>query len=40
VVVRLGFSGGTDPGVEPLVAGLLRVLASEQTSAGADSDRN
>jgi len=27
VVVRLGFSGGPDRGIEPLVAGLIRVLS-------------
>lgn len=39
VVVRLGFSGGPDRGIEPLVAGLIGVLASERTPVSDDPDQ-
>jgi hypothetical protein len=29
VVVRLGFSGGPNRGIEPLVAGLIEVLLTD-----------
>jgi CubicO group peptidase (beta-lactamase class C family) len=37
VVVRLGFSGGPDRGIEPLVAGLIRVLGAVRNDVPADS---
>jgi len=39
VVVRLGFSGGPDRGIEPLVTGLIRVLSANQSPDSFDPDR-
>jgi len=39
VVVRLGFSGGPDRGIEPLVAGLIRVLSASQSPDSFYPDR-
>ena len=39
VVVRLGFSGGPDRGIEALVAGLIRTLPTIQSTGGSDTDQ-
>jgi hypothetical protein len=39
VVVRLGFSGGPDRGIEALVAGLIGALPTLQSTGGSDTDQ-
>jgi len=39
VVVRLGFSGGPDRGIEPLVAGLIKALTAVQSPRSVDPDQ-
>lgn len=39
VVVRLGFSGGPDRGIEPLVAGLIRSLPAVRSPGSVDPDQ-